>query len=94
MKFKVGDKIIRNKTCPQLMYKELRCDTIYTIYTIREVGEHTYVYELMEIRRNRIATVFSQENIDKYFDFFDNSYARSLKIKKLKETYESRKTNS
>lgn len=90
MKFKAGDKIIRNKTCPQLIYKELQDGTIYTINTYREVSENTYVYELREIRGTYTAIIFSQVNVDKYFDLVDNQYRRSLKIKKLKKSIDER----
>lgn len=85
MKFRVGNEIIRNNTCPKLMYTQLKSDTIYTIGQIREVGENTYVYQLKEIRGNFCVFTFSQKNIDEYFDLVDNRHRRSLKIKKLKE---------
>ena len=86
MKFKTGDKIIRNKTCPQSIYRELKNDIVYTISRSIELRGNIYDYELREIKGNYSAIIFSQENIDKYFDLFNNNYARSLKIKKLKET--------
>jgi hypothetical protein len=90
MKFKIGDKIIRNNNCPQLVYKELENGTIYTISGIREVSEYTYVYELKERRGIHTAIIYSQDNVDRYFDFVDNQYHRSLKIKKLKKSIDER----